>query len=413
MLTELALNCGNGEVLPGICAVCLWAIPLTILLGLVRKSLGAYRFTFSVFLLTFLWLWCCANYFELWFAFLGEGLALALVLLTHWVAAYRPLTPRQCLLTGLLAGLALLTKLIALFSLTGVFLIIAYRIWAVHRERNRTALLLLTSAFAGAFLAPTLLFEGYKLFELGLLGYVRNGHECRMMMKSLGSPRIPGLNLLKERWATLQVTYSAWYLSLPVVFLLALWKRRVQSHPARVALAMGISSLTGIAYWFCNASAMTRYAFLPVGLATAGVAIQVASLNWRKPWIPCCILLAFLPGLPRVTRMLGYRADRGLFRPSSNRLARAAATDFLRVAQSREPVVLVSPWWGSFVDLEYLLPKTMNFVLPANAPQDAPRIFLVVNTAFTDIKEPHMRAMLAKSRRMLFCQKNFQIHQLR
>lgn len=402
---------GNREALPGICAVGLWALPITAFLILLRKHLGSSRFGLATVLLTFLWLWFTTPSFGLWFAFLGEAPALSLLLLVHWLASTRPVSPKDCLLMGVLAGVALLTKLIALISLSGVFVILACRMWAMRRQHHGLRLFLCACVFAAALAAPTGLFEGAKRLQLGPRGYSQLSREYRAFVKMTGSPQIPSAAVAKERWFALQDAYSLWYLSLPILFVMGIRQRRDRPQLTGATMAMAISAVAGAAYYFCAPATMPRWAFMSVELALTGLAVQMASTAWRKPWPPILIALLCLASVPRIVQIQIEHADRGLFRPSSHRIARKEILRYLLAARAREPVVLVAPWWANFVDLEYLMPKTMNFVLVNRLKKTKATKLMVVRQEYA-AWSPFLKEALASSPPIVFERWTYQVYRL-
>jgi hypothetical protein len=81
---------------------------------------------------------------------------------------------------------------------------------------------------------------------------------------------------------------------------------------------------------------------------------------WPKLLFALLTLVLLKTGLSRAGDIV-QSADRGLFRPTTERAARASLTRIIDQRKQEAPTILASRWWGSFADVEFSLPGSMNF----------------------------------------------------
>lgn len=159
---------GNRPWVPGTASVLLWGTLLVGLYGILKKtgvggSPGALRDAAVFFLVSIPLLF--PFHFELWSNLLGEAVA-ALFLLIACALVGGSLSTRRTFFAGLTCAMAALSKLIAAPGLVVVLGVLAVRsaFWEKNPWRATAGLLL---ACGVGFLAPLLVFEGYKVVVLG------------------------------------------------------------------------------------------------------------------------------------------------------------------------------------------------------------------------------------------------------
>jgi hypothetical protein len=160
---------GNRASAPGLTIVCINAVLLLSIYGVLRRNADGIRLHAAVALFVLLTFGLFSLHFEHWYALLGEVPATLLVILGAAFWASRPESPRHIAVAGLLFGLAVLSKLLALISLFG--LVLAAGFGCGCRQRGLIRLLGRGAIIIGSFLAPVLLFESWKLCTEGLDGY--------------------------------------------------------------------------------------------------------------------------------------------------------------------------------------------------------------------------------------------------
>ncbi|MBA2269490.1 MAG: hypothetical protein H0W20_02700 [Chthoniobacterales bacterium] len=381
---------GVGDLVPGLTAVVCWAGALTALLLLLSRHtdggsllLGVASFCFAVFG-TF------AYHFEQWFAFIGEVPAAALLLVAHWLIAAEKFGHRAVFLSGLCMGLAVQTKYQAVIATAGAFIIFVLqlkRCGGGWRDAGRMVALLL----AGCAL-PTALFELYKLSQLGLDGYGRNWQEFLVASREMGMQSGAGvtMQLLQERMAVLYDRFALrWWGVLGVIAVAAVLFWRSAAERWRMFFtALALSVLVSGVYWAALSVGRPRYAITTITMICFLFAVPVFGVVrvWQK--LLCTALAAVIlsTGIQRASYVLKL-ADRGLFRPSSERLARAGLVDRIQSIQAREPVQLASRYWGSFADIEFLLPQSMNFRRIESVEGDPRKKLILINSRFNELSD--------------------------
>ncbi len=400
---------GNHELVPGLCAIFVWGSVLTVFFLLVRRSLDVHAFAITCLLMLLFWLGGFARYFVAWHAFIGEATALSFLLLGHWVVCASRLERKNLIIAGLLFGLAVQTKLIALYGLPGALLLLAMRSRSV--DGKRFPLMANLIAFAVGAASPHLVFEIYKLACLGGTGFVENWSQYLKAVRQMGTGQTIDMQVLKERLELLSRTYAAWTW-LPLFFA-AFMLRRSRPSSTRlgdnVAMALLISGLCSILYWLLMSAGWARYAWIGVGLLYASLAFLLGSVSWRSALGPVVLVIMVLPlaGL-----LKPYLMQHGLFRPDSEREARRKTSNYLIGLKETQPVVLVSRWWGSFADIEYLLPETMNFVRIESVPVDERRKILLINKNYMDLAEPINEEVLKRSAKVLLSEGPYELREL-
>ena len=83
---------------------------------------------------------------------------------------------------------------------------------------------------------------------------------------------------------------------------------------------------------------------------------------WPKLVFALLTLVLLMTGLSRAGHIL-QSADHGLFRPTTERAARASLVRIIEQRKQEAPTILASRYWVSFVDVEFSLPGSMNFKL--------------------------------------------------
>lgn len=209
--------------------------------------------------------------------------------------------PRRAWLAGLLFGLAVQAKLIALIALPAF----AVALWALTPGRGwerigatakRSILPLVLTA------APTLLMEIAALLTLGVPGYVRHLRALGGFLLSGGQSESPTtvfqkLSTLAESWFV-----SPWLVVIGVllavtVLIVALRTRTEPVPPELLALALGaIVGLVAFVGWWAQAAhtplwvrhpAPGIFAFAPI---LAAFAVRALQTSWRTGRLPLRIL---------------------------------------------------------------------------------------------------------------------------
>ena len=378
---------GKSELIPGLTAVACWGGMLTILLLRVARHSSATSLLLGVGLFCFAILATFPYHFEQWFAFIGEVPAAALLLLAHWMLAAEKFSARSIFFAGLCMGLAVQTKYQAVIATAGAFII-----FLVQLKRSGCGLpaaLRYTGLLLAACVIPTALFELYKLSQLGFGGYTQNWKEFLVASREMGiqsGTRI-ALQLLAERMASLHERFGLRWWGVIVVLAgsAVLFARSVAQPWRRVFSALLVSVLVSGIYWAALSVGRPRYAIISIVMLCFLLVVPVIGLPrwWQKGFCAAAVCLLLSAGIKRSPYII-KSADRGLFRPTTERLARMQLVRQLENARQNEPVQLASRYWGSFADVEFLLPGSMNFKRIETVEGGPGKKLILINSRFND-----------------------------
>ena len=136
-------------------------------------------------------------HFEQWYAFLGEIVATALIIVAHWILSSERFSGGWLVLAGLALGLAFQAKFLAAIAASGIVLLFVIR--GIDAGCPPAQWLRYFATLLIACLIPTLAFEGYKLFQLGADGYAMNWRELLAATKEMGTQ-----GAVHVTWSSLQ-----------------------------------------------------------------------------------------------------------------------------------------------------------------------------------------------------------------
>jgi hypothetical protein len=355
---------GKNEVLPGLTAIFIWGSLLTFVLVRMSRRVNGLSFLLGVsgvcaaFVATF------SFHFGQWYAFLGEIVAAAFLILAHWIITNERFSEKASFLCGLAVGCAVQAKLLAALSATGIILIFVVRgtcagLRPVCLVKHATALLI-------AFLIPTLAFEAYKLFELGRDGYLANWQELINYTKAQGIQSNTHVNLLllRQRIAVVHDRFGVTVIGVLalIAFGVLLYWRSSSENWILLSVGLLFSIATTAIYWATLSTGWPRYLIIAVALGVFLLSLPIFTLELRPKLVFALLTLILLrTGISRVGFVV-HSADHGLFRPTTERTARALLVRAIQQRRQELPAtILASRWWGSFADVEFMLPGSMNF----------------------------------------------------
>ena len=374
---------GDHEVIPGLVAVTAWAATVTFLFGRISRRVtnGSLFAGIAVFCLTISTVF--AYFFENWHAFLGEVTAAALLILAHWILAMETLSPKWLFLGGLCVGLAIQAKNLALLGGIGVLIALAVRLKG--RQRLPEVLAYPTIVFAGCIL-PTLLFESWKVIDLGIHGYLANWGAFLSLAKEygVGGNRGPFLHLAEQRLGVIHDAFSIDPLVYLIIVALSLGSmaRRFSRDWVILAGSVYASVFVWSAYWICVSVGKPRYFEVAALMGCFALTVPIFGARSMKDallFIAVAILLV-APGRPRLP-YLGNRVP-GLFAPTDDRRARMKVVKTIRNLHAETPsAIFASTWYGEVVDVEFNL---QNIIIRRTdqVTQEPGRKFVLVNKHF-------------------------------
>jgi hypothetical protein len=355
---------GKNELLPGLTAIFIWGSILTLVLVRVSRRINGLSFLLGVSVMCAAFLASFSFHFEQWYAFLGEIVAAAFLILAHWIISNERFSERALLLCGLALGCAFQAKLIAVIAATGIVLVFFVR--GIRVGFRPVRLVKYAVALLIGFMIPTLAFEAYKLFELGGHRYLANWQELLRATKEMGVQGKLHVNLLvlKQRIALVHDRFGVNFIEFLalIAFGVLLYWRSASKNWVLLSAGLFFSVATTAIYWVTLSIGWVRYLVIAVAMGGFLLSIPIFTLESRPKLLFAILTLVVLrTGLSRVGYIV-QSADHGLFRPTTERLARASVVRIIDQRKRERPTtILASRWWGSFADVEFLLPGNMNF----------------------------------------------------
>jgi hypothetical protein len=380
---------GNSDIVPSISAVALWAAMLIALLALVyRVRKNAFVLT-APFLAAFFILAVFGWHFEQWYTILGEVHAAMLLLLAIVFLCIQSQSYGTCVIAGLLAGLALNSKTLALLGLPGVYLGFAFSYWNSGFPRRPKERFQAFLALSAAIALPTILFEIWKLGTLGLVGYVVNWHEYIDFIRQQGISTVKAT--LWEKFGNgLSTLENRFFLSprklLAVLVVVAAAAFRLRKSAIKNVLLSGLlASSILFLYWFFASNGWARYAIIPLIIFFFSVALVSIELRPAENLVFTLALVIILAGgLKKMEYPIQF-ADNGLYQASAARLERKQAVDLLTRQLASNGTTLVSQWWATYIDIQYCLPGLVNIhALNSSRSEAGNKTFFVANLKFVD-----------------------------
>jgi hypothetical protein len=375
---------GDHEVIPGLVAIMLWGATFTFLFERISRRVtnGSLFAGVAVFCLSITTVF--AFQFGQWHAFLGEVTAAALLILAHWILAMETLSPKWLFLGGLCVGLAIQAKNLALLGGIGVLVALAVRLRG--RQRLPEVLAYPAILFAGCTL-PTLLFESWKIIDLGIHGYLANWRALFVFAKAqgVGVDRGAFLHLAGQRLGVIRDTFSIDPLAYLFVVALSLGTVAMRFSRSWIILAASVyaSVFVWSAYWICFSIGWPRY--FDVAALTGCFALTIPifgarSMNDALLFLAVAILLV-APGRSRLPYVF-HRLDHGLFAPNDVRRARMKVVKKIRNLHADTPsAIFAGTWWAEFVDVEFDLHNIIIERTDRVKQKPGPK-FLLVNKHF-------------------------------
>jgi hypothetical protein len=347
---------GDHEVIPGLVAIMLWGATFTFLFERIsRRVTNASLFAgVAVFCLSITTIFVFQ--FGQWHAFLGEVTAAAFLILAHWILAMETLSPKWLFLGGLCVGLATQAKNLALLGGIGVLIALAVRL----RSRHRLPEVLAYPAilFAGCIL-PTLLFESWKIIDLGIHGYLANWRAFFVFAKAqgVGVDRGAFLHLAGQRLGVIRDTFSIDPLAYLFVVVLSLGTVATRFSRSWIILACSVyaSVFVWSVYWICFSIGWARYFDVAALMGCFALTIPIfgaRSMNDALLFLAVAILLV-APGRSRLPYVF-HRLDHRLFASNDVRRARMKVVKKIRNLHADTPsAIFAGTWWAEFVDVEF------------------------------------------------------------
>jgi hypothetical protein len=236
-------------------------------------------------------------HFEQWYAFLGEIVGAALLILAYWIISNERFSERSSFLCGLAAGCAIQTKLLAALPAMGIILVFVVR--GIHDRLRLVQLSKYAAAFLIGSLIPTLSFEAYKLFQLGVHGYLANWRELLNAIEVAGLPSNTHLSLLlvEQRIGSVYHQFGVNLIGLLVLILLGTLLYWHSASKNWILLSAGLLlsiTITAI-YWATLSNGWGRYLVIAVALGVFLLSVPIFTLELRPKLLFAFLTVVLLP----------------------------------------------------------------------------------------------------------------------
>jgi len=386
---------GNRYWVPGLtqCVVCLCLlVALVWLLQVIARSSALSLFT-ACFL--FLCYALMTYHLEQWYALLGEVPA-ALLLLLAFLLSFRSSTKMSSLYLGVVFGLAMQTKLLALLGFVGYCLFLSAEFLATVERPFFLSLrswLWRQAPLGLGFLMPFVMIEIWRLIDLGGGGYLLYWSGYSHWIGSFGVNAGPSTSVMiraLERVPLLTERFCIYLPCLPALFYLA----RVLIDDARLKrlfdmLCVSIIIFSG--YWILISVDWPRYFIIALVLCVFTLCLPLLKTASSVRSICYATMLVLLSSGAWLRLEYPFERVEHWFQPDANTKAQLAAVEFLNQLGSEGGAPFATEWWATASDLEYLLPGSLNFS-PLTDPvfQTRDTYWLVCNTKFLS-SDPEIR----------------------
>jgi len=407
---------GKSEVLPGLTAIFIWGSILTLVLVRMSRRVNGLSFLLGVGVMCAAFVASFSFHFEQWYAFLGEIVAAAFLILAHWIISNERFSEKALFLCGLALGCAFQAKFIAAIAATGIPLVFVVR--GMHASLRSLQWVQYGAALMIGFLIPTLIFEAYKLFELGGHGYQANWHQLVHATKNMGmqSSSYANLLVLKQRIALVHDRFGLNVIELLTLIALGmlLYCRSASKNWILLSAGLLLSIATAATYWMMVSIGWARYLVIAVAMAAFLLSIPVFTLElWPKLLFAVLILFFLRTGFSRAGHSV-HLADHGLFRPTTERTARASLVRIIGQRKQEATVVIsASQSWPSYAAVEFLLPGTINFtIITAPSQVRGPEIILL-NHRFDPPQDELINKIKARTSSIIFAGGPYELLEVR
>lgn len=361
---------------------------------MIRRVSGApVAARFALLLLVSLYiLTSVGGLFVHWYSLLGEIPALLLLVLAAWFAASMDeegnVDAGSAFVAGLLAGLAVNSKLLALLGALSIGGLYAYGVLRVERYRAFRAGVVYTFGL----MLPLLAFELFRLKVLGGEGYMQWLYGMRDFFGNQAPGAASGgfepgtLGRAKYNYAAFTgSTGIGWLLGvLPLVVVFGwLHRDRQNGRLARMSLVCGVAGAVYVIWWLFHSNGWPRYALIGLGLlVSAGAAGAAAARKPARRYLGVALVLAVVPWSSAMQLAVPFKyAFKNGFTENERVAALRQVDRYLDQGAGREAVVAGS-WWASVVAIEYMSDdprRTAGFNRLYTARPDLPGTLMLVS----------------------------------
>jgi len=355
---------GNHYWTPGLAHVIVIAL-LLVSIGFLLKKFDAGFYLFFITLLFFFISYALMTYhFEQWYALLGE-IPTVLLFLIGVLIFYWKDTRGSYLLSGLVFSLAANAKLVILISV-GVFVISAYildrLVWREKRFDGLQNLIRVFTPLLIGLLIPFLAYEAWKVLSLGFSGFKTHWLNYISFLDKMAVPNDVDQGLrtkLQIRTEVFHERFGIAFLTIPVVLLTSGFLIRKNKRLFRVVMVIIPVIVIYSVWWFVFSLGWPRYYIICLTMIIFLAVIPLLEVGRQKLY-----LLYLIPLLLWTSTAWG-RVDFPLEKVRGSFFSATLHTQNLIEISERLTEhpgdILLTQWWGSSSDMEYLMKSSQNF----------------------------------------------------
>lgn len=292
-------------------------------------------------------------------------------------------------------SLALVTKQIALFPVTGIL-----GTWVIVSWFDRVGLRVLFRRAATLVLATSslpLAFEATKLFTLGLAGYRDRFRETLNFNLQMGV----GSGTQIGRWTSFRSIFLDSYVSATLLAIvvtgsvvLLVLARRSRDQDAggmeRFALLTWAAAVAHLAYVLILSILWERYFWIGIALLLTAICAPLLAVESK---LRVATILVLLVGT------IGFGLHRPLYTLRDSVSASTAPTDraaVVKLLDEHPELPIVAQYWASIFDVLYLRDKEGTWFYAADVVRLQHRDFIaVINDVFTDKKSRFFKSVVS------------------
>lgn len=394
---------GNTYWAPGLANVTLWSL-LFICIGFFLKKyntgIGLLLFTLAFLYLAYSLM---TYHFEHWYALLGEVPAALLVLLGVLCFLDRDKRSNQ-LLTGILFGLAIQAKLLTLFAFL-VFLAVHTLVYWFNQSDSifvfskksayRICFILI------GFVSPLIIFELWKFSVLGRSQFIENWRQylayagqdgARLTQSSL-------IELYNERAGILRERFGILLIGAGILLAIAWLMVKKENNLKRLFLIL-VSIVIVYSFWWVFLSiGRPRYFIIGLILMMFVISLPLLANRPKSHIFPYFLLIIFFASGTWARLMYPFEGlDGKYFAPTVQTQGLLSASKLLSEdINSKTKERIVTQWWGTAADLEYIMDTPLNFTTYRDKVVEKRKSFwMAINTRFMGKEDADFVDLLEK-----------------
>lgn len=347
------------------------------------------------FLAAVLWLVMIASK-NFWYfgTLLGEPVTFGFILLGAAVLAVAK-RDREIAAGALCLSLALLTKQIALFAVTGI--VASWFLVSAFDRPGFKVLFRWAAILLGVILSLPIAFEAVKLITLGPAAY----SDYSKLVYDVSVQQGVGSGDLASRWNTFHTLLFQSYISAPLVaslaigsvlFLVPLWRGKDEQRRSvwRLAAFTWAGAAGHFVYVLMFSVLWARYFFVGIAVMIAAICVPLLGMGSR---LRIAVLVILLAG----TFWFGFHEPLyGLRQWVSASTEPAERAEVVKWLDSNPDVPYVAHHWTSLFDVLYLQKKEGRWLYEPGVKSLRDRDFIaVINNTFTDKNGPFFKSVVA------------------